>query len=91
MTYYKSTTKIKKTMKHTKEYQIKTTSDLQLSVHRVKCTTIDSTGRHPKPDEIGLNVKGYIPEIDRDIDSFVIITKEEAKNLIFALENFISE
>lgn len=71
--------------------EIKTTGNLQLEVYTSKCTRVDSEGRHPEPDEIGLFIHGYSTNINRLIADMVTINKEEAKRLATVLLDIASK
>lgn len=68
-------------------YEIKTTSDVQMSVQKAECSTTGEKGAETKlPDEICFLIEGYSPHSDIDLQEHVTISKDEAKRLIKILE-----
>jgi len=72
-------------------YTIRTKTDLGMVVQKIKTQITDSAGTHDEPEEIGFLVEGYSSQMDENIEDLIIISKQEARNLIAALEILTAE
>ena len=66
-------------------FEIKTESDLQMSVQIVECTN----GNIPdvfRTNEVGFIIHGYDPKSDNEVEQLVTISQNEAGRLIKILE-----
>ena len=77
--------------KNKKSYQLKTTSELQMTVGISQTTIIDNKGRHPGPDEIYFFTEGYDPSSDSEVEAVASISKDEARKLAKILNEFANE
>lgn len=67
-------------------YKIETGEGFEMSVQESKCYSTGSYGRIREPDEISFLISGYNSMQDTDVEIVVSIPKEEAKELITALQ-----
>lgn len=74
--------------KNKRSYQLKTTSELQMTVGLSQTTIIDNKGRHPGPDNIYFLIDGYDPSIDAEVECVASISKDEARKLSKILNEF---
>lgn len=64
-----------------KSVQIKTESDLQLSVTMSRVTVQDKAGTLQPLNEVALTIHGYDPGTDQDVEAVVCISQNEALRL----------